>query len=187
MRIADAQWIPSTPHQTWDALTDPAVLQKCLPGCVQIRQLTPTEYAITVHTKVGDIEADYEGEILLSDLDRPNGFTMAFEGKGQAAGLAIGTAQVSLSPKDDGTRLGYTMAAMAGGKLAEVSQSALVKAGGRIVERFFAAFIDHMAAQPRIEPPPPPEPAERGLAASRWSWAVVAGVVLVIVGYHTLF
>ena len=41
MRIADAQWIPSTQHQTWDALTDPRVLQKCIPGCVESGNAQP--------------------------------------------------------------------------------------------------------------------------------------------------
>ena len=68
MRIADAQWIPSTQHQTWDALTDPAVLQRCIPGCVNVTQRSPTEYAVTLRAKVAGIDTDYEGEILLSDV-----------------------------------------------------------------------------------------------------------------------
>ncbi|MFU1925954.1 SRPBCC family protein [Bordetella hinzii] len=186
MRIADAQWIPSTPHQTWDALFDPAVLQRCLPGCIRVSRLTDTEYEITVRAKVGGIDAEYEGEILVSDLNPPESCSLAFDGKGAAAGLAIGTAQVHLSPKDNGTRISYTVAAMAGGKLAALGEPAIMKAGGKIVDKFFNGFIDHMAAQPRIAPPPPPaEP--RGLASSRWSWAVALAVVIVLVGYHTLF
>lgn len=187
MRIADAQWIPSTQHQTWDALLDPDVLQKCLPGCMRVERRTPTEYALTIHTKVAGMDAEYEGEILLSDLNPPHGCALAFEGKGQAAGLAIGTAQITLTPKDDGTRLGYTVAAMAGGTLAAVGEAHLMKAGTKVLDKFFAAFIDHMAAQPRSAPPPEPVPEEHGLASSRWSWLAVAAVVLVILGYHVLY
>src|SRR3546814_15191450 len=77
MRIADAQWIPSTPHQTWDALMDPAVLQKCLPGCVKVERRTPTEYALSLHASVGGVEAGYEGEVLLSELNPPHSCTLA--------------------------------------------------------------------------------------------------------------
>ncbi|MFJ1300451.1 CoxG family protein [Pseudomonadota bacterium AL_CKDN230030165-1A_HGKHYDSX7] len=188
MRIADAQWIPSTQHQTWDALLDPAVLQKCLPGCVQITQRTASEYHVAIHAKFPGIDAQYEGEVLLSDLKPPHSLSLAFEGKGPAAGMAIGTAQVTLSDKDRGTRVAYTVAAMAGGKLAECGEPLILKAGGKMVERFFANFIDHMAAQPRLEPPaPPPEPEPRGLANSRWSWVAALVVVVVLVGYHSLF
>ena len=30
----------------------------------------------------------------------------------------------------------------------------ILKAGEKIIERFFAAFIDYMAGQPRLAPPP---------------------------------
>ncbi|GAB1577050.1 CoxG family protein [Bordetella petrii] len=187
MRIADAQWIPATQHQTWDALLDPDVLQKCLPGCVKVERRSPTEYALALHAAVGGMDADYEGEILLSDLNPPHSCTLAFEGKSETACLAIGTAQITLSPKDHGTRLAYTVAAMAGGTLGKVGEPALMKAGGKLVGKFFAGFIDHMAKQPRTAPPPEPEEPERGLAASRWSWLAVAAVVLVILGYHAFY
>jgi len=188
MRIADAQWIPSTPHQTWDALTDPAVLQHCLPGCIKVEQRSPTEYELVIRTKVAGFETDYEGEILLSDVDAANGCTLAFEGKGRAAGLAIGTAQVSLADKEEGTRLSYTVAAMAGGKLAELGESTIMKAGDKIIHKFFASFIEHMARQPRTAPPlPPPQPETRCLSNSRWSWAIALVVVVILVGYHALY
>jgi len=186
MRIADAQWIPATVHQTWEALHDPGVLQRCIPGCMRVERLSPSEYAFTVRSRVGGLEADYEGEILLSDVDAPHACTLAFEGKGRAAGLAIGTAQVNLSDKDNGTRVAYTVAGQVGGKLAEIGEPAVLKAAEKLVERFFAAFTDHAGSLPRLPPPPPPPaPPEKGLCHSRWSWAVVAAVILVLVAYHT--
>ncbi|MBO9353016.1 carbon monoxide dehydrogenase [Bordetella petrii] len=187
MRIADAQWIPATQHQTWEALLDPAVLQKCLPGCVKVERRTATEYALSLQANVGGIQAHYEGEVLLSELNPPHGCSLAFEGKSQSASLAIGTAQITLTPKDEGTRLAYTVAAMAGGTLARVGEPILMKAGGKLVEKFFGAFIDYMAKLPRTAPPPEPVEPERGLASSRWSWLAVAAVVLVILGYHALY
>ncbi|WP_343736703.1 carbon monoxide dehydrogenase subunit G [Achromobacter sp.] len=188
MRIADAQWIPATQHQTWDALTDPRVLQKCIPGCVEVAMRSPTEYAVTLRAKIAGIDTDYEGEILLSDMNAPDSCTLVFEGKGRAACLAIGTAQVNLTTKDQGTRVAYTVAGMAGGKLGECGEGVLLKAGEKIIEKFFASFIDHMAAQPRIAPPPPPpEPEARGLSNSRWSWMLVVLVIAVFWGYHTFY
>lgn len=188
MRIADAQWIPSTQHQTWDALMDPDVLQKCLPGCVKVERRTPTEYALCLHARVGGVEARYEGEVLLSELNPPHSCALAFEGKSETDSLAIGTAQITLSSKDDGTRLAYTVAAMAGGPLGKIGEPVLLKAGGKVVEKFFADFVDHMAKLPReAPPPPPPPPPEKGLVSSRWSWLAVVFVVLILVGYHVLF
>lgn len=188
MRIADTQWIPALPHQTWEALLDPKVLQQCLPGCIHVAQLSPTEYALTLRTKVGGVECEYQGEILVSDIDPARSAILAFEGKGLATGQAIGTAQVTLLEKEHGTRLSYTVAGMAGGKLAEMGEPAILKAGGKIVDKFFSAFIEHMARQPRTAPPPAPaEPETTGMSNSPWSWAVAAGVIVVLVGYHMLY
>jgi carbon monoxide dehydrogenase subunit G len=185
MRIADAQWIPAPQHQTWEALTDPEVLCRCIPGCVQMERRSPTEYVLTLRAKVGDIGADYEGEILLSDLDPPHGCILVFEGRQQTAGLVVGTAQIRLSTKDDGTRLSYAVVAMAGGKLGQLGEAALLKVGEKIVEKFFSAFVDHMAAQPRVAPPAaPPEPKPGGLVNSHWSWAWAALIVLIFFCYY---
>ncbi|RIJ03705.1 carbon monoxide dehydrogenase, partial [Achromobacter sp. K91] len=186
MRIADAQWIPSTQHQTWDALTDPAVLQRCIPGCIAVDKRSDTEYAVTLRAKIAGLDTDYDGEILLSDVNAPDSCTLVFEGKGRAACLAIGTAQINLSTKDQGTRVAYTVAGMTGGKLAECGEGLVLKAGEKIIEKFFATFIDYMAAQPCLAPPPPPpEPEPRGPSNSRWSWIMVVLGLAVFWGYHT--
>ena len=77
---------------------------------------------------------------------------------------------------------------MTGGKLAEYGEGMLLKAGDKIIQKFFATFIDYMAAQPRLAPPPPPpEPEPRGLSNSRWSWIMVVLVIAVFWGYHTFY
>ncbi|MEI2415786.1 carbon monoxide dehydrogenase subunit G [Orrella sp. JC864] len=182
MRLSDAQWVPATQHQTWQALNDPAVIQKCLPGCTQVERVSDAEFLVTVQTRVAGIAASYQGELLIADVDAPNGCTLAFEGKGQAAGLVIGTAQVNLSPKDKGTRVSYTVAAQVGGKLQELGEKAVRGAAEHIIEAFFAAFTDHACRLPKAEPPAQRE--ERGLLASNWSWAAVLGVVGILVTYH---
>ncbi|VFR48082.1 Carbon monoxide oxidation accessory protein CoxG [plant metagenome] len=184
MRIADAQWIPAAQHQVWDALNDPAILQRCIPGCVLVEKLADTEFALTVQTQVGGMEAAYQGELLLADVDAPNSCTLAFEGKGRAAGLVIGTAQINLSTKDRGTRLAYTVASQVGGKVAALGDIAVRRAAERIIEKFFTAFIDYASGLPRTEPPPAPEEPQRGLCASRWSWLAVVAVVVVLALYH---
>jgi len=189
MRFADAQWIPSSPEQTWDALMDPKVLQKCLPGCVTIHQLSATEYSLCLQVAVGGIETRYSGEVLLSELNRPHSCALAFEGKNDAASLAIGTAQITLAPKDDGTRLAYTVAAIPGGPLSKVGEPVLKKAGDKVVTKFFAAFIDHMATLPPVARPLPPQdvPEQTSRLSHYWSWIGLITVLAIIVGYHVLF
>jgi len=187
MRIADSEWIPATRHQTWDALLDPAVLQKCLPGCVTVTRTSPTEYHFALHTRVGGLEADYEGELLMSDIQAPESCTVAFEGKGAAAGMAIGTAQINLAQKEQGTRLTYTIAAMAGGQLAQCGQRALAGAAEKILTRFLANFTEHMAALAPTPYHPPPEPESTSSRHPMMTWIIPILIVAGLMGYHTFF
>jgi len=58
--------------------------------------------------------------ILLFDVEPPRAYTLVFEGQGGVAGFAKGQASVKLTPEDGATRLGYSVKAMIGGKLAQV-------------------------------------------------------------------
>ena len=70
MRIADAQWIPSTPHQTWDALQDRTYCKNACQAASKVERRTPSTNWWCA-AKVAGLETDYQGEILLSDLDPP--------------------------------------------------------------------------------------------------------------------
>ena len=134
----------------------------------------PTEYAVTLRAKVAGIDTDYDGEILLSDVDPPT--VAPWCSRARAGRLAWPSAPPGQPQhQDQGTRVAYTVAGMTGGKLAECGESLILKAGEKIIERFFAAFIDYMAGQPRLAPPPRrpspslaacPTPAGPG----RWCW-----------------
>ena len=187
MRIADAQWIPSTPHQTWDALQDPDVLQKCLPGCIKVERRTPTEYELVVRAKVAGLETDYQGEILLSDLDPPHSCTVAFEGRaGQRPGYRYRPGQPEPQGRRDAPELyGGGHGRRQAGRAGRIDHhEGRQQDRGEVLRRVHRPYGRPARLAP---PPPPPEPEPRGLTNSRWSWAVALCVVLVILGYHTFF
>lgn len=187
MRIADAQWIPASLHQTWDALNDASVLRQCIPGCVKTSAMSATEFGFTVHASVGGLETDYDGELLVSDVNAPHSCTLAFEGKGKATGLVIGTAQINLSEKDGGTRFAYTLALQTGGRLAQLGEETVRKGAEQLIRGFFANFIDHAASLPRLPPPPEPEVPVKGWIHSAWSWLAFLGVIAVLFLYHYFY
>ena len=113
----------------------------------------PTEYAVTLRAKVAGIDTDYDGEILLSDVD-PQQLHPGVRGQGPGGLPGHRHRPGQPQHQDQGTRVAYTVAGMTGGKLAECGESLILKAGEKIIERFFAAFIDYMAGQPRLAPPP---------------------------------
>ena len=78
----------------WAALNDPEVLKRCIPGCKELDQKSPTEMTAKVTLKIGPISATFNGTVTLEDLDPPNGYTIVGQGQGGAAGFAKGRAAV---------------------------------------------------------------------------------------------
>lgn len=136
--------IPARQQQVWDALNDPAVLQACIVGCKQLEKTSDTEFVATVATKVGPVAATFKGNVVLSNLDAPNGYTLTGQGQGGAAGFAKMAAQVALAEDQNETVLKYTAKAEIGGKLASVGSRLVQAVAKKNADDFFSAFARHL-------------------------------------------
>lgn len=146
MEFSGEYRIPAPQQQVWDALNNPAVLQTCIAGCQQLERVGDTEFATMVVARVGPISATFRGNVNLTDLDPPNGYTMTGRGQGGAAGFAKMTAQVRLRAEQDDTVLSYTASAEIGGKLASVGSRLVQTVAKKNADDFFAAFAAHFGA-----------------------------------------
>jgi carbon monoxide dehydrogenase subunit G len=158
MEFSGEYRIPASCQQVWEALNEPAVLQACIPGCRQLDKVSDTEFAATVVSKVGPISATFRGNVVLSDLDPPNGYTLTGRGQGGAAGFARMSAAVTLRPDGEGTLLNYRANAEIGGKLASVGSRLVQTVAGKNADDFFTAFarrfggdvVEAATAQPTV-------------------------------------
>lgn len=173
--------IPAPREAVWKALNDPDVLKQCIPGCDEIDKKSDTEFAAKVTAKVGPVKAKFGGEVELSDLDPPNGYTISGEGTGGAAGFAKGGAKVSLAEDGAETVLSYTVNATVGGKLAQIGSRLIDSTAKKMANEFFSKFAEIVSAEsamaeaapaaPAAAPatpeaePPEPEPAAAATAA----------------------
>lgn len=176
-------------QQVWDGLNDPDVLGACITGCQEITRIDETHFAAKVKAKIGPVNATFQAELELKDLNPPHGYTIDGSVKGGAAGFAKGGAQVQLADAGSGqTQLTYQVDANVGGKLAQIGSRLVDGAARKIADEFFAAFSAHMsgdtgeaaAAEPTAPAPetqstsgnPRYEPSGRGMI-----W-IIAFVVL---------
>jgi carbon monoxide dehydrogenase subunit G len=191
MEMQGTRHLAVSQQQAWDALNDPQVLKVCIPGCEKIEVAGDNEYAIGLGVKVGPVAAKFNGRIRLQDVMAPNGYTLAFEGNGGAAGFGKGSARVKLSPPTEGAgcELDYTAQAQVGGKIAQVGQRLVDGVARSMAEDFFRRFDEEMqrrhpeAYAVREEPAGMAvSPLGGAAAAARlplWAWAVF-GVVVVV-------
>jgi uncharacterized protein len=189
MEMTGEYRIPAARDQVWAALNDPETLKASLPGCESLEKVSEREFVATVVAKVGPVKAKFNGNVVLSNLNPPQGYTISGEGKGGAAGFAKGGADVSLTEDGDITVLTYTAKADVGGKLAQLGSRLIDGTAKKMADEFFDNFSRQVAP-----PAPPPEvalapeptaapapaaPAE-GLLQNKLVWAAAAIVVLMI-------
>jgi carbon monoxide dehydrogenase subunit G len=165
MDMSGSYDIPAPRAVVWTALNDVEVLKACIPGCESIIKKSDTELEATVSAKVGPVKAKFAGEVTLSDIDPPNGYTISGSGKGGAAGFAKGGAKVSLTEIPEGTQLSYEVTASVGGKLAQIGGRLINSTAKKMADEFFAAFSrqataaagqGEAAAEAAAAPEPPP-------------------------------
>lgn len=186
MKLSDEIRIEAPRERVFAALNDPEILKRAIPGCQALERMSASELTATVTAKIGPVKATFKGRVTLSDLNPPESYTIAGEGKGGAAGFAKGSAKVTLTEDGAATRLRYEVNADVGGKLAQVGARLIEGSSKKLAQEFFAAFKAVLAAPaaaasearpaagPAV-PAPAPRPAH-GLPM--WLW--VGGVAFVV-------
>ena len=190
--------IPAPREKVWEALNDPEVLTKCIPGCQELNKESDTELTATVKTKVGPVSATFKGKVTLSDINPPESYTITGEGTGGAAGFAKGGAEVSLEEDGGVTILRYTAKAQVGGKLAQIGSRLIDSTSKKMAGQFFDKFAEEVggdgeaeapAAEATPEAPAPAEPAAPapapasfgGISPAVWIGGLVAVVVILLI------
>ncbi|MFZ6646197.1 CoxG family protein [Undibacterium sp. TJN25] len=140
MELTGEQIIRAPRQTVWDALNDPAILARCVPGCEEIQKISDTEMHTRVALKIGPVRARFAGKILMSDVNMPSSCTLTFEGSGGAAGFAKGRSGVRLTEEGQGTRLSYSVEASVGGKLGQIGGRLIDSSAKKMADEFFAAF-----------------------------------------------
>jgi carbon monoxide dehydrogenase subunit G len=140
MDMTGEERIEAGRETVWAALNDPEVLRQCIPGCESLEKLSETEMTAKVRLKVGPVSATFAGKVMLSDIDAPNGYKIAGEGTGGAAGYAKGSALVRLVEDGSATILKYEVKADVGGKLAQLGGRLIDATAKKLAGEFFGKF-----------------------------------------------
>jgi len=183
MEMSGEQRIPLPQQRVWEALNDPEILKACIPGCESIDRVSDNEYKVAMTAAVGPVKAKFSGKLLLSDLNPPNSYSLAFEGSGGAAGFGKGSAQVSLSPDGSGTLLAYKASATVGGKLAQIGSRLIDGVARKMADDFFNRFNSTVAPATEAPAPAAAAPIAHRATIPGWLWALGGILALLVVLY----
>ncbi|MEL7272352.1 MAG: carbon monoxide dehydrogenase subunit G [Pseudomonadota bacterium] len=150
MEMNGSHIIPADRETVWAALNNPDVLRACIPGCKELEMQSPTDMTATVVTKIGPVKATFKGAVKLQNLNPPESYTIAGEGKGGIAGFAKGGADVTLDETEEGTVLAYTVDAKVGGKIAQLGSRLIDSTAKKLAEQFFTNFSDHVSGDEAV-------------------------------------
>ena len=145
--------VPAHPARVFEALVDPAVLQRAIPGCEKMEKTGENEY--NAHLKIGiaSVKGSYVGKVRLSDQQPPHKFTLHLEGKG-APGFVKGSSTIELKEAAQGTQLAYSANVQVGGLIAAVGSRVVEAAAKKLAGEFFQKFAQVMHERDGRTPPP---------------------------------
>ncbi|TPW28347.1 CoxG family protein [Pararhizobium mangrovi] len=126
----------------WEALNDPDVLRQSIPGCQSLEKTDDNAFAAKVKVKIGPVNATFNGNVTLQNINPPESYTIVGEGNGGIAGFAKGSADVTLTPDGDHTLLSYAVKAQVGGKLAQMGSRLIDSTSKKLAGQFFSNFND---------------------------------------------
>ena len=144
MKLTGSYKIPTDKQTVWEALNNPDILQKCIPGCEEFKKNSDTSFTATATNKIGPFNASFSGDVELQDLNPPNSYTLVGQGN-SPVGFASGEAKVTLSEEDGNTILTYDVEANVGGKIAQVGSRLIDMTAKKMADIFFGKFSDEIS------------------------------------------
>lgn len=133
MKIQGDHTFAALRETVWQAVLDPDVLTRVLPGCEDFHPVGDNEFEGVLKIKVGPVQGKFKGKVRLSDLVAPESYHLHLAGKG-APGFVDGQGELRLEAVGEETRLHYDIDAKVGGRIASVGQR-LLDSTTRVITR----------------------------------------------------
>jgi len=141
MKLSGSYQINLEKQKVWEALNNPEILRKSIPGCEEFSKESDTEFSATATNKIGPFNASFTGTIELKDINAPNSYKIIGSGN-SPVGFASGEAEVKLEEHNEGTKLIYTVEANVGGKIAQIGSRLIDMTAKKMADIFFGKFSD---------------------------------------------
>jgi carbon monoxide dehydrogenase subunit G len=146
LKIEGTQKIDASRERIFAALVDPAVLQKCIPGCEQMEKTSENQYNAKLTAGVGPVKGVFTATVSLQEIVPPEHYKIVVEGKGQP-GFVKGSGELRLKDADGATEIQYTGEVNVGGLIASVGQRMLQATANMLTGRFFKALESEVKAR----------------------------------------
>ncbi|HEY1390409.1 MAG TPA: carbon monoxide dehydrogenase subunit G, partial [Ktedonobacterales bacterium] len=172
MDISGSYTLNAPREQVWDALLDPDLLKRSIPGCESLEPTGDNQYAMRLNVDVAGVKGVYQGTMRVLDAQKPESYRVVVDGAG-ARGILHSDGVLRLTASDANTTdIHYTGQAQLGGPVASIGAQVARGAASMLLKRYFGRIASLLPAEPAM-PAMPAMPAAAPVA----SVAPVAPVV----------
>ena len=141
------------------ALAEPDRVARCVSALQRDAESSAGTLAGRLRLRIGGSSITYRGSLRIAECD--GGFEIEGEGvEARGPGTVKVALVIGLDAEEAGTRLGFSGAVQAAGRLAQVDEATAETAGRRLLDRFVADLVTDL----RAEPPAPERPAATAAA-----------------------
>lgn len=124
MNIQGKAEFDSSVETVWDALHDPEVLKKAIPGCKELLLNENGEYDVVMKLGVAAVKGEYEGKVKVEDIDVPRYYILHASGSGSPGHVTV-KMDCEFYETEKGCRMEYDCNAEVGGMIAGVGSRVL--------------------------------------------------------------
>ena len=150
MKLSGSYQINLSKEKVWEALNNPEILKKAIPGCEEFTKNSDTEFTAKATNKIGPFNASFTGDVELKDLNPPNSYKITGSGN-SPVGFASGEAFVKLEDNEQGTKLIYEVEANVGGKIAQVGSRLIDMTAKKMADIFFGKFSELISPKENLD------------------------------------
>lgn len=130
-------------QSVWQALLDPTILAKALPGGDQLERVGENDYKAAMNVRVGPVQGRFEGKVTLLDIVEPQSYRMVVSGTG-GPGFLNGEGTLMIAANADGTHLTYKGDVQVGGRIASVGQRLIESTAKSIIRQGLKTLDDQL-------------------------------------------
>ena len=148
MIIEDSFEVAAPQAVVWSAITDPAVMAPCIPGCEAIETLDDRNFRAQVKVKVGPIAANFVVEVAITEMVEPARIDSTTKGEeGSRASTLTAENWVRLEQIGEShTRVRYGSEVQLVGRLGRYGLGMMKKKAESLGQEFAKTFSDRVTA-----------------------------------------
>ncbi|MCI0490884.1 MAG: carbon monoxide dehydrogenase subunit G [Blastocatellia bacterium] len=152
MKIEGTHELRASRERVYQALIDPEVLKRAIPGCERLEKTDEDTYSATLKAGVGSIKGIFTGNVRLEDMRPPSHYRLVIEARGQP-GFLKGEGDLDLEERDGITVVSYSGDVKIGGTIAGVGQRMIQGSAKMMASQFFTAIEAEAQTEAHEAPP----------------------------------